>query len=47
MVGIDDIAVHIPRLFFDMKDFAALRGLNADKLRLGLGLEAMALPDVQ
>lgn len=46
MVGIDDVAVHIPRLFFDMADFASLRGLNAEKLRRGLGLEAMALPDV-
>ena len=46
MVGIDDVAVHIPRLFLDMADFASLRGLNAEKLRRGLGLEAMALPDV-
>ena len=23
-IGIDDIALHVPRLFLDMKDFAAL-----------------------
>ena len=46
MVGIDDIAVHIPRLFLDRADFAEVRGLNAQKLRLGLGREAMALPHV-
>lgn len=45
-VGIDDIALHIPRLFLDMRDFAALREMNAEKLRRGLGLEAMSLPDV-
>ena len=25
-VGIDDIAIHIPRLYFDIKDFAEFRG---------------------
>ncbi|MCO4745402.1 MAG: hydroxymethylglutaryl-CoA synthase family protein [Proteobacteria bacterium] len=45
-VGIDDIAVHIPRLVLDMAEFAALRGLDAGKLRGGLGLHAMAMPDV-
>ena len=24
-VGIDDIAIHIPRLYFDIKDFAEFR----------------------
>ena len=45
-VGIDDIAIHIPRLYFDIKDFARLRGANYDKLNKGLGLSAMAIPDI-
>ncbi|MEL6349319.1 MAG: hydroxymethylglutaryl-CoA synthase [Myxococcota bacterium] len=45
-VGIDDIAIYFPRLFFDMKDFAQLRGANFGKLNRGLGLAAMAIPDV-
>ena len=45
-VGIDDIAIHFPRLYMDMKDFADLRGADYGKLSKGLGLEAMAIPDV-
>tara|TARA_B100001027_G_scaffold216635_1_gene193600 strand:- start:2809 stop:4380 length:1572 start_codon:yes stop_codon:yes gene_type:complete len=45
-VGIDDIALHFPRLYMDMKDFADLRGADYGKLSKGLGLEAMAIPDV-
>ncbi len=44
-VGIDDIAVHIPRLFLDMRDFARLRQQDFAKLNRGLGLAAMAIPD--
>ena len=44
-VGIDDIAIHFPRLYMDMKDFATLRGADYGKLNKGLGLEAMAIPD--
>ena len=44
-VGIDDIAIHFPRLYMDMKDFATLRGADYGKLSKGLGLEAMAIPD--
>ena len=44
-VGIDDIAIYIPRLCFDMRDFAQLRGAQYDKLNKGLGLSAMAIPD--
>ena len=46
IVGIDDIAIHFPRLYMDMKDFADLRGADYGKLNKGLGLEAMAIPDV-
>ncbi|HIF49421.1 MAG TPA: hydroxymethylglutaryl-CoA synthase family protein [Cytophagales bacterium] len=45
-VGIDDIAIHFPRLYFDMKDFAKLRGTDFGKLNRGLGLSAMSIPDV-
>ena len=45
-VGIDDIAIHFPRLYFDMRDFADFRGADFGKLNKGLGLEAMAIPDV-
>ncbi len=45
-VGIDDIAVHMPRLYLSMQDFADLRSASYAKLSKGLGLEAMAVPDV-
>lgn len=45
-VGIDDIAVYFPQLYFDMKDFAAFRGADYGKLNRGLGLAAMSIPDV-
>ena len=44
-VGIDDIAIHVPRLFLDIRDFAALREQDYAKLNRGLGLSAMAIPD--
>lgn len=45
-VGIDDIAIHFPKLYLDMKDFAEMRGANYAKLNKGLGLSAMAIPDI-
>ena len=38
-VGIDDIAIHFPKLYLDMKDFAEMRDadygkLNKDLLRI-------------
>jgi len=44
--GIDDIAIHFPRIFMDMKDFAQMRGADYGKLNKGLGLSGMAIPDV-
>jgi len=44
-VGIDDIAIHFPRIFMDMRDFAEMRGADYGKLSKGLGLEGMAIPD--
>ncbi len=45
-VGVDDIAIHFPRLFMDMRVFAEMRGANFAKLNKGLGLTAMSIPDV-
>ena len=38
--------VHIPKLLFRIEDFSTFRGLEYSKLNKGLGLEAMAIPDV-
>ncbi|MEO1271962.1 MAG: hypothetical protein AAFX99_28025, partial [Myxococcota bacterium] len=46
LVGIDDIAVHIPRLYLDIKEFARLREHDYGRLNRGLGLAGMAIPDV-
>ena len=45
MVGVDDIAIHFPRIFVDMRDFAEMRGADYGKLNKGLGLSGMAIPD--
>ena len=45
-VGIDDIAIHFPKIYFDMKDFAEMRGADYGKLNRGLGLAAMSVPDI-
>ncbi|HSD04200.1 MAG TPA: hydroxymethylglutaryl-CoA synthase [Nitrosopumilaceae archaeon] len=44
-VGIDDIAIYIPRLFIDARDFAEARGMDPDKLQQGLGISKMAMVD--
>lgn len=44
-VGIHDLSVALPALRYPITSLAELRGLEADKLRLGLGLEQMAVPD--
>jgi hydroxymethylglutaryl-CoA synthase len=43
--GIDDMAIYIPRLFVDAKDFAKARGMDPDKLQRGLGVSKMAIVD--
>lgn len=45
-VGIDDMAVYTPYLFLPIETLAQARGLEYDKLNKGLGLTAMAMPDV-
>ena len=43
--GIDDIAIYVPRLFVDARDFAKARGMDPDKLQRGLGVSKMAMVD--
>ncbi len=45
-VGIEDIAAYIPNHFLPIESLAVQRGIEPDKLTKGLGLKAMALPDV-
>ena len=45
-VGIDDMAAYIPQLFLPIETLAEARDLEYAKLNKGLGLEAMAVPDV-
>jgi hydroxymethylglutaryl-CoA synthase len=44
-VGIDDIAIYVPPLYIDFKDFAAARGIEPSKLEFGIGIKKMAIPD--
>ncbi|HPS91185.1 MAG TPA: hydroxymethylglutaryl-CoA synthase [Methanothrix sp.] len=45
-VGIDDLAVYVPRLFLPLAgDFSANRGIDPGKLVKGIGIERMAVVD--
>ena len=44
-VGIDDMALYVPSLYFDIKTLAEWRELPYAKLEKGLGLYKMAIPD--
>ncbi|MGH9910080.1 MAG: hydroxymethylglutaryl-CoA synthase family protein, partial [Nitrososphaerales archaeon] len=45
LVGIDDIAIHVPKLYVDFKDFAEARGISPAKLEFGIGVKMMAMID--
>ncbi|MDX1941842.1 MAG: hydroxymethylglutaryl-CoA synthase [Saprospiraceae bacterium] len=45
-VGIDDIAAYIPNLYLPIEALAEARSIEYAKLHKGLGLKAMAMPDV-
>ena len=45
VVGIDDLAMYIPKLYIDYKDFAEARGINPQKLEYGIGIKKMAIAD--
>ena len=44
-VGIDDLAIYVPKLYVDYKDFAEARGIDPHKLEYGIGVKKMALVD--
>lgn len=44
-MGIDDLAIYIPKLYIDYKDFAEARGIDPRKLEYGIGVKKMALVD--
>lgn len=45
-VGIDDMTIYLPKLYFSIQALAEARGLEYEKLSQGLGLFKMAIPDV-
>lgn len=45
IIGIDAIAYYVPNLYVSMDTLADARGIEAEKLKKGLGLQKMALPD--
>jgi len=45
VVGIDDLAIYVPKLYIDFKDFAEARGIDPRKLEYGIGIKKMALAD--
>ena len=45
-VGIDDMAVYVPKLFISTTgEFATSRGIEPAKLMKGIGVEKMSIPD--
>ena len=44
--GIDALAFYVPQLYVSMDDLAQARGIPAEKLKRGLGLEKMAVPNM-
>ena len=38
VVGIDDLAIYVPKLYIDYKDFALARGIDPQKLEYGIGI---------
>lgn len=44
-VGIDDLAIYVPKLYIDYRDFAEARGIDPRKLEYGIGVKKMALVD--
>ncbi len=45
-VGIDDMSVYVPNLYLPIETLADARSIEYAKLNKGLGLTAMAMPDV-
>lgn len=45
-VGIDDMSLYTPKLYFDIQDLAEVRNIEYVKLNKGLGLSQMAITDL-
>lgn len=45
-VGICDMSLYVPKLYLNIQDLAEERNIPFDKLRKGLGLQQMRIPDV-
>ena len=45
-IGIDAIAFYVPDLYLPIKDLAEKRDIPFEKLNKGLGLEKMAIADI-
>ena len=45
-IGIDDMALYVPALYLELSDLATARGIAFEKLKNGLDLERMAVPDL-
>ncbi len=43
--GIDDLSIYVPSLYLDIEDLANARNVEPAKLKRGLGLDKMAVPD--
>lgn len=46
MIGISDMALALPKCYLSLEEFSIEKGLNYAKLRGGLGLINMAIPDL-
>ena len=46
LVGIDDMALYVPKLYLPISVLAEERNISYEKLNKGLGLENLAIPDV-
>jgi len=44
-VGIDDIAVYVPKIYLDAEEMAEARGIPPAKLTKGLGISKLSIPD--
>ncbi|MCW4020704.1 MAG: 3-hydroxy-3-methylglutaryl-CoA synthase, partial [Candidatus Bathyarchaeota archaeon] len=45
IVGIDDIATYVPKIYLDAEEMAEIRGIPPGKLTKGLGIEKLSVPD--
>lgn len=45
IVGIDDVATYVPKIYLDAEELAEARGIDPAKITKGLGIEKMSIPD--